>query len=931
MNAFRDGLHKVASVIVRNEMYDNILGLKLAREEYRRFEDVKTTPERLVLAMELLNAAINENNRKIYDWPDSVQVVAWAKTRNNRKELALFETLMRRTGVDMNLLNISDVAPRRFRSDVVDCTAMRNDVEKFYENISSVSKSLVFQHVQYIHAFKIFSATFPQAMREMPRLAFLANDHSPIPVALSMIMKQRGIPRVYFQHAEITCHFPALDFEYSVLRSESSLDLYREIGPVSGKTYIVSRAEKGFEHDRILSNATSLSTAAKIPLIVIYTTAVFNAQYSMDIYRTLSANPDVGKVLFKLHPGTGVDQRAALSNLGDCFIDSRPDEFHIGIVGNSSVVSELLSAGIPVWQDFQLDAVPRDYYGFVSRGLVPEFQAPLASSRFWQNYVIDDGWFEAFSKIDPSARTQSRILSYFDEVDFGEDAFRAIVGDGSDWSDLRLRNTFRRYLLYYTVAFLNLLSKDNELGFDDHYCLSEAETAFADRDPRLVAILDGVDFEQCGSALAAWLLLKKVEWTGFFPSDEELQRVTSFVYALEGDRYVVGKLENMLLSVLIRCKNIPLIRSFFRQSRFVRVDRLHINRRIALYRLVMESGSDADLGFRLESLVEGLSDLHKLKLEVQAEAAWGDSPMRYRHRDLELRLQRLAPRGVVDDWCRYVQPVFDMYRENMKFMDVQWCDAERSSAKKIICEKIQEGRPFAFVRLSDGEGYIFKNNQLCFTEKDALNRERHWWGVEISEELRSELETELISAVLQADVLGIPSVYRFLRDTVDTTTSIRQSLQGRGLLEVLNGIRNLHLTRTIFAEDKLNLALFTSAKNLRDFSAVAKGVLFVGSARREEIEPIFAGCQSFEYIAIPTHFKTRGNAKYHSHGDALPYVYKDVIREIDSRVSPGVVVFVAGGIVGKIFVARAKSKGGVALDLGSALDQLVGAGIHSLH
>lgn len=91
MNAFRDGLHKVASVIVRNEMYDNILGLKLAREEYRRFEDVKTTPERLVLAMELLNAAINENNRKIYDWPDSVQVVAWAKTRNNRKELALLK------------------------------------------------------------------------------------------------------------------------------------------------------------------------------------------------------------------------------------------------------------------------------------------------------------------------------------------------------------------------------------------------------------------------------------------------------------------------------------------------------------------------------------------------------------------------------------------------------------------------------------------------------------------------------------------------------------------------------------------------------------------------------------------------------------------------------------------------------------------------
>lgn len=153
----------------------------------------------------------------------------------------------------------------------------------------------------------------------------------------------------------------------------------------------------------------------------------------------------------------------------------------------------------------------------------------------------------------------------------------------------------------------------------------------------------------------------------------------------------------------------------------------------------------------------------------------------------------------------------------MKFMDVQWCDAERSSAKKIICEKIQEGRPFAFVRLSDGEGYIFKNNQLCFTEKDALNRERHWWGVEISEELRSELETELISAVLQADVLGIPSVYRFLRDTVDTTTSIRQSLQGRGLLEVLNGIRNLHLTRTIFAEDKLNLALFYERKESERF------------------------------------------------------------------------------------------------------------------
>lgn len=110
----------------------------------------------------------------------------------------------------MNLLNISDVAPRRFRSDVVDCTAMRNDVEKFYENISSVSKSLVFQHVQYIHAFKIFSATFPQAMREMPRLAFLANDHSPIPVALSMIMKQRGFREFTFSTPRLHVISPLL-------------------------------------------------------------------------------------------------------------------------------------------------------------------------------------------------------------------------------------------------------------------------------------------------------------------------------------------------------------------------------------------------------------------------------------------------------------------------------------------------------------------------------------------------------------------------------------------------------------------------------------------------------------------------------------------------------------------------------------------------
>lgn len=129
----------------------------------------------------------------------------------------------------------------------------------------------------------------------------------------------------------------------------------------------------------------------------------------------------------------------------------------------------------------------------------------------------------------------------------------------------------------------------------------------------------------------------------------------------------------------------------------------------------------------------------------------------------------------------------------------------------------------------------------------------------------------------------------------------------------------------------MNVPLFRSHEAVREMLIASQQCVLVSSANISQLPEWMRGLTSMSHVTIPTHFRTSRNEKYHVSDQPLPLVYEAIDEEIRRKTSPGTLVLVAGGIVGKIFIGTAKEAGGVALDLGSVMDEWLDAGIHSLH
>ena len=227
-----------------------------------------------------------------------------------------------------------------------------------------------------------------------PTVLVVANDHTDFPVAAAMVMNVFRRSVVYVQHAEVTNNFPPLDFDISLLRNEVSLGVYRNIGRVRGEVYIVPRELKA---SRAISNLSGAECA--YVNVVIYVSSIFSSNGLTTCIEALKLNSNVSSITIKAHPRSDLD---ALSNYGVEVTSTVPEFDHVAIVANSSVVIELLDAGIKVYQCFSLDDIPKDYYGFVDQGISCEVFIAELPNIFWKNVFFDQLWFERFAKYSPN-------------------------------------------------------------------------------------------------------------------------------------------------------------------------------------------------------------------------------------------------------------------------------------------------------------------------------------------------------------------------------------------------------------------------------------------------------------------------------------------------------------------------------------------------
>lgn len=234
------------------------------------------------------------------------------------------------------------------------------------------------------------------------KLAVVANDHTDFPVAFSMVMQLLGVRTLYVQHAEVTEKFPALDFDYSILRNERSRRIYEKIAPTHKDIFIIPRVFELPNLHKLLDRPPANAH------VVIYLSSVFDGAQVCKCVDALGNNPKIISVSIKRHPRVPAENIHSVVNVA--VLDAVPAHEHIALVPNSSVAVELLEAGVRVYQYFPLDNVPPDYYGFVRDGVTRELSGDDLRSDFWCDDFYNKNWLSRFKMYSPAVDGEWRSV-----------------------------------------------------------------------------------------------------------------------------------------------------------------------------------------------------------------------------------------------------------------------------------------------------------------------------------------------------------------------------------------------------------------------------------------------------------------------------------------------------------------------------------------
>lgn len=999
-----NGLSRVVKIVDANESYDEVLGFRLLEEKWSIFSTQENHGKKVAAAIQLFEKRLFKSKPKAVV-PIFSGIACDGSTRNNLREFEFFEKIC--SSLEINLLasnyaTCEKVAVRKLDEDDKDLQLKLFDaVRSFYQTRSLITAGLVRQQILFSEAFFSYWLAFKRKGAALPMALVQANDHSPVRVALSMIMKFYGVPRIYFQHAEVTESFPDLDFEYSILRNIRSLNVYKQIAYITGNTFVISRYPTQFEADKLERVRVDPVT------VVVYPTAKFYLHKLLDLIESLKRNKGIKEILIKQHP-------ASPNAIGDAncinsfrLIDSIPDIDHIAVVGNSSIVVELLHRGIPVYQYFGFDPVSPDYYGFCRNRICYEIQPSHLVEKFWIGYPLDSNWIHRYAEWDASANCDgshstkefinaiSRLIeerksslcvsnrkvsgvraakakSYLKHsvisclntfpslavsvaswaiplTDRAGRLLLAISANAKRYLDLRTNIKFnidqseckshgiKRYVILgepspaQSVFLLSSVLQSKSISlwlkvnddariFSPDTVISCFEAQFEDRSLAVNSIFSLCNNCSDLNSVTAWVILKKALWGNFSISDSEFTSLLVFIDSYVEDNKIRRKLELLLLTLVLRDSDVDRFIKFWGTIE-VSFEDFSANKKIELLRWLWRMHSSHGQCNKLYvELKKRLNKFEMLKFQNFEffEGKAGD----YNHNYAQAEFVKLAPRGVVKEFLAHVAPVYARFDDQMKFMEIRIDHGQRQLLLDLIAENLRLRKSYALIRLSDGEGYIFAENKI-FRKTDALNRERHWWGCELNETLRSQIRDACFHALSLADVLGVPSNYRFIRDCSEKSRLISQTIQGRGLLEVLSNLDSVVTQDMLITEDKVNVALFTDFEVIRRLSRIAVKTVLVSSASQSSLSPLFESIENLEVIAIPTHHKTNLNDAYIQSNTPLPFVYEGVLERLTEVVVPGTLALVAGGIVGKIMIGHCKALGAVSLDIGHTLDDWI--------
>lgn len=261
------------------------------------------------------------------------------------------------------------------------------------------------------------------------------------------------------------------------------------------------------------------------------------------------------------------------------------------------------------------------------------------------------------------------------------------------------------------------------------------------------------------------------------------------------------------------------------------------------------------------------------------------------------------------------------------FMDIRIDPAKAQELLQLIEDSLVKKEPFSFVRLGDGEAYRLPPPEISgitaaqFTSDDRL-RETAFWGKQLPHDVGIQVFQRNLEAFQCADLLGVPSAFRFVRDAA-FSRNYGSATTDRSMLALFAALGSLIPLRDIVITEERAHTLLFSKQTLESLMQKAGNTIFVGCWTAVDL-PLLAENQASILTVEPENKLQISVAT-----GALSIIddYETISREVAALTRPGTLALISTGYAGKALCKTVRDNGGVALDIGAVSDSL--AGYHS--
>lgn len=281
--------------------------------------------------------------------------------------------------------------------------------------------------------------------------------------------------------------------------------------------------------------------------------------------------------------------------------------------------------------------------------------------------------------------------------------------------------------------------------------------------------------------------------------------------------------------------------------------------------------------------------------------------------------------GIIVNACSECWQAIRNSTKNL-LLDLRYNNQQVTTLQSKISSAVETKTGLSLLRLGDSDSYGFGDHFPNYYSIDlGKTTEDMWWGKHIDAPLKQKLVSGFFDAIESADIIGFPGSIRLARDLKVDPRGKLSALQMK-YQTLFQGIKTF-LDEGRIQHDKWWVDEYCN------FSLADKGFLTRLIEKAPSVVLVtcfkipsnhFLDHPKVKQVSIPPHTRVASVCDTQNGTAIFPELLDEKKKEVLEHLSPGSLLLVSAGFAGKSLIDLGKKAGAVAIDFGSAMDDLVG-------